>query len=293
MIFFGLLFPFVASAWGPVGHRTVGLIAEASLSPNARAGVQRILGGESLANVANWADAIKSSEQYRQTIWYHFEKMPDGVPFVEHLRRMPDEMKTKGGIVEALLVSLKRLRDPATSAPERADALKFFIHFIGDLHQPLHTGRPEDNGGNKVPVVWFGTPMNLHSVWDSGMIMTGHSDLLDPGQSPSILSVIYARYLMTSRRPSVGPDFDLERCLKESLALRLRAYDPKAFSDQRAYQAENLGVIDQRIRDAGFLSAVILNSVFASEPPFPSEINLWRNILAVFPSVERWISLRP
>ena len=82
--------------------------------------------------------------------------------------------------VTALARFAETLRDPTASAADKRLALRFTIHIIGDLHQPLHAGRPGDRGGNNVKVTWFGEQTNLHSVWDSGMIdsrQLSHSEL--------------------------------------------------------------------------------------------------------------------
>ena len=76
-------------AWGPIAHRAVALIAQVDLAPNARDQVTKILGSSTMADVANWADQVRGEGvQYRQAGWYHFEKIEDGVNYIDHLKAM-------------------------------------------------------------------------------------------------------------------------------------------------------------------------------------------------------------
>ena len=281
-------------AWGPVGHRTVGLIADANLTPIARTSVQQLLGGQKLADVVNWADEIKSGTTYLQTHYYHFENIPDRVNYLQHLQVMPPAQRALGGVVEAIISCRDILRSPMRGLADKAVALKFISHFIGDIHQPLHTGRPEDKGGVLIDVTWFGTPMSLHSIWDSGMLFTGHSDILNPQQTPEQSSIAYAQYLVhlyAGRFIFVSSDIDT--WTNESMVIRPEAYNPLYTQDQKRYQSIHMVEIDQRILMAGLRLADTLNHIFANAPIPAPEVTFRQQIESIVGDINRLISFRP
>lgn len=289
-----LLIPFQTFAWGPIGHRTVGLIADSLLTPNAKAGVRGLLGNQTLADVANWADAIKSGGGYKQTVWYHFEKISDRTYFIPHLKSLPPDMQRKGGMMTALLVAIDNLKNPKVPLAEKADSLKFFVHFVGDLHQPLHSGRPEDNGAVKIPVTWFGEAMNLHRVWDSGMMLTGHPDFLNPQMPLDQASSNYGIFLIKQyRNKPVTLGFEMEKWLYESMILREAAYDPIYNTDQKKYQDLHLAEIDRRVFEAGVRLADMVNLIFSNTPVPPVTVNFWNEIVKIVGDLHQIISLRP
>lgn len=159
------LVPSPAFAWGKTGHRVVAAIADAQLSGLARAHVEQILGpGQSLADVANWPDEMRSAPgefwQKTATPWH----------FVTLNGRNYDHAPPEGDALEALDRFSKTLENPNASLADKQLALRFIIHLVGDLHQPLHVGKCCDRGGNDVKVTWFGKPTNLHTVWDSLLV---------------------------------------------------------------------------------------------------------------------------
>ena len=151
-------------AWGPTGHRATCRIAERHLTPAAARAVAELLAPESLAFVGTWADEIRSEPDWAKADPWHWVTVPDGQTY---------EASTKnpgGDLMEAIARFQKVLGDRSAPRAERAQALRWLAHLIGDLHQPLHVGRGDDRGGNETVVLWFGEPSNLHSVWDSQLI---------------------------------------------------------------------------------------------------------------------------
>ncbi len=288
------LFSIQSFAWGPIGHRTVGLIADATLTPTAKAGVQQLLGRENLADVANWADSLKSGTTYAQAIWYHFEKIEDNVAFIPHLKSLSEEQREKGGMITAILVAYDNLKNAKISLKEKSDSLKFLVHFMGDLHQPFHSGRPADNGGVKIPVTWFGVPMSLHGVWDYGMIFSGHADILNSNQPLETASLAYGNYLTRiNQKKPVEVGFDLERWLYESMMLRTAGYDLIYNTDQQKYQALHIGEIDRRVYEAGIRLGYLVNLIFVEKPVPPVALNFWQKVTEVLGNLRQLISLRP
>lgn len=153
-----------AFALGPIGHRVVAQIAEDNLTPFAKKSLMQITKGEPLAKLSTWPDEIRSDDKWAHSHAWHYISIDDDESF-NGLKR-----SKKGDILKALSDFEKVLRNKAASEEKRWQALAFYIHFIGDIHQPLHVGNRDDKGGNKVKVTWFGKPTNLHTVWDSSLI---------------------------------------------------------------------------------------------------------------------------
>lgn len=160
-----------ASAWGVLGHRLVARLAERQLSPDAEAEVRRLLataGHASLADVANWADDVRKNDPDlgRRSAPWHFVNLGDhGCSYVAR-RDCPDG----DCVVEAIDTQARILADRTRSDRERLQALKFVVHFVGDVHQPFHAGHTRDRGGNRVQVNHRGRGTNLHSLWDRDLL---------------------------------------------------------------------------------------------------------------------------
>ncbi len=158
-------------AWGPEGHRIVALLAQQRLTPAAKAQVRSLLGSRGLAAVANYADQIRPSRP--ETANWHFVDIPLNEAAYDEAR---DCKATDHG--DCVIAELARARADALntrlSKAKRAEALKFIVHFVGDIHQPLHCTDNNDRGGNQVNVDWFGQSSNLHRVWDSNIITETH-----------------------------------------------------------------------------------------------------------------------
>jgi hypothetical protein len=153
------------SGWGPEGHSLVARIADAELTPAARARVAEILGpGVTMASISSWADQVR--RQRANTGPWHYIDIPIDKPHMDLARDCPN-----GDCVVAQ-ISAQRviLLDPAATPVQHKEALMFLIHFVGDMHQPLHCSDNKDKGGNDVRVVLFDRPGNLHGAWDSGLL---------------------------------------------------------------------------------------------------------------------------
>lgn len=153
-----------AGAWGLTGHRVTAAIADRYLSFEARAAIRGILGpSESIAEASNWPDFMRSSDDpfwKNEASVFHFVTVPKGKTYAEV------GAPAAGDAVTALKRFSDTLKNLAATAEEKRLALRFVVHLIGDLHQPLHAGDGTDRGGNDVKVKFFDTQTNLHSVWD-------------------------------------------------------------------------------------------------------------------------------
>jgi hypothetical protein len=163
-----VLFATPVAAWGPLAHRVIVQVAARHLSPAARHEAARLLGGASLADVSFWADEIR--EQHPETARWHYVDIPVRA---DDYRPGRDCRLTPRGdcIVAALERERAVLADHAASDVRRTEALRWVVHLVGDLHQPLHCADDGDRGGNEVHVTLLGRPENLHAVWDAGLLL--------------------------------------------------------------------------------------------------------------------------
>ena len=171
-----------AWAWGHEGHRLTALVAEHYLTPDAKAQVAELLAadrkGETLADVAPWADEYRTS--HPETEGWHFVDIPSTAATFDRMRDCPasktdPKSPWRDCVTDRILYFEGRLGDTSLSLEERAVALKFLIHLIGDVHQPFHT-IADGNGGNQIKVSFLGSSAcgnyscSLHGVWDDQMI---------------------------------------------------------------------------------------------------------------------------
>jgi len=154
-----------AFPWGADGHRLIAEIAQRHLKPEALAEIQRLLPpGETIVSIAPWADEIRAKR--RESAPWHYINIPIDAPRGQWQPWCPNN----DCIITAIERFAARLADRRLPAAEREEALKFLVHFVGDLHQPLHCGDNRDRGGNDVPVVFRNRPTNLHSIWDTPLL---------------------------------------------------------------------------------------------------------------------------
>lgn len=240
-----------AFSWGKTGHRIVGEIAQRNLSKEAQKGVKDLLGVDDLSRVSTFPDEIRSDRKFDYTAAWHYASIPTGKTYFDQKRAK------EGDVIEALFRFEETLRDPKASKDDKAFALKFMVHTMGDLHQPLHVGLAEDRGGNSVRVKWFKNETNLHSVWDESIV-----DFEQLSYSE------YANYLnhFTKEEKKEFAQGNILDWAKESQDLRSVVYDVGA--------SENIGyeyhfrmkpVFEKRLRQAGLRLATMLNSIFSKK----------------------------
>ncbi|MCH7720984.1 MAG: S1/P1 nuclease, partial [Planctomycetes bacterium] len=134
--------------------------------------VKELLGDQTLADASTWADEIKSDRVYDWAKPLHYANVKPGSERFDLDRDCPEV----GCVVSAIerfsrvLRTSGSVRFPQPTKKEQVEALKFLIHLVGDLHQPLHVSRARDRGGNDIAVEFFNNRTNLHRLWDSGLI---------------------------------------------------------------------------------------------------------------------------
>lgn len=154
-------------AWGQTGHRSIAEIAERHMRPDSVRKAHALLDGHDLAFASTWADEVRSDpKNFGYSFGWHYTTWPDD----DGDFHAADENKDTGLLLSQIDKQLAILENPKAGKAERSQALKFVIHLVGDVHQPLHVGAAGDKGGNACRVTWHGRNSNLHTVWDSEII---------------------------------------------------------------------------------------------------------------------------
>lgn len=160
--------PLQSSAWGMLGHRIVGKIAESYLSSKARHEVEKILGHETVAMASNWGDFIKSDPAYSYLSPWHYINFEKNLSYDQMLQSLQKD--TTANAYNGLNFLMEELRKKELSHEKKLMYLRMLIHIAEDLSQPLHVSATGTTGGNAVKISWFGRPSNLHRLWDENLI---------------------------------------------------------------------------------------------------------------------------
>jgi S1/P1 Nuclease len=162
ILFLFLYLPFCSMAWGVLGHRIVGQIADSYLTKNTKREIFKILGNESVAMASNWPDFIKSDPSYKYLDVWHYINLKSGLSETDLKNYLATDTVTDA------YTKINWLSTELKNKELEQDKKILYLRLL--IHQPLHIGRPEDRGGNNVKVNWFKDPSNLHSVWDTKLI---------------------------------------------------------------------------------------------------------------------------
>jgi len=239
-------------AWGPVGHDLVARLAAAHLTPAASARVAEILGpGTSMASISSWADQIR--RERAETGPWHYIDIEITNKHLDMTRDCP-----KGDCIIAKLAEFRKVVvDPSATAVARKEALMFIVHFVGDMHQPLHCADNHDKGGNDVKLDFFGRPSNLHSIWDSGLL--GRT-----GDEEKLFAVYTAELTPKNfRKWSKGSVEDwAEKSHKAAVKVVYGKLPKPPVAINAQYEALADSVVKEQIERAGARLAAVLNATF-------------------------------
>jgi len=240
------------AAWGMEGHQAVAMIAEQRLTAQARSAVRGLLLGESMASVSLWADDVRDTT-HPETYNWHFVDIPLSAGGYDAARDCrPTE---RGDCIIAALDRLERdLANPAVPQGQRREALMFVIHFVGDLHQPLHDIDNHDAGGNRVVIAEIGNATNLHAAWDVGII---HAS----GKAAPDLAAGATRWLRNAndRQLALGSYADWAM---EGFRIAKTVVYPQVQGTSRISDADrrlDISIIEEQIAKAGVRLASVLN----------------------------------
>jgi len=248
LIILFLSWTFTFSNWGSTGHRALAEVASFYLTENAKNKINEILDGETIVTASTYADDIKSDSRYDKYYNWHFINMELDENYED---TVPSE---KGDVFIAINTCLDILESNSVTDSEKSFYLKLLIHFIGDLHQPMHIGRYEDRGGNRVYVKWFGRKSNLHRVWDTDMINgynMSYSEFAKNLPTPEKLEIEFERD-------------DLIGWVNEIHSYTRKIYNGVSIDDNLGYeyQYENFQTVRDLILKGGLRLASVLNYLF-------------------------------
>ncbi len=244
-----ILLCMTAFAWGPTGHRAMGYIAEKHLNKKAKKAIERILGGQSIAMVSTWMDEIRSDSTYDYTADWHWVTIQDGMTYQQA------EKNPNGDVLESILRIIAELKSGKLSPKGETERLKWLIHLVGDIHQPLHVGKGNDRGGNDMRVSWFRNESNLHRVWDSDMIddtRLSYTELAESLDKPT------PSQIQAWQQATV---FDWAN---ESMSYRDQVYDIGNGRLGYQYSYKYFNIVKLRLLQSGVRLAGILNEIYGS-----------------------------
>lgn len=246
--------PVESIAWGQTGHRVVGQIAESYLTKRAKKQVTAILGTESIAMASNWSDFIKSDTTKKYLDPWHYVNLTSGLSYDSVKRFL--ETSTGFNIYNRINFLIAELKRNDLTLEQKQFNLRFLIHLIGDLHQPLHAGRPDDRGGNNIKVKWFNTNTNLHRVWDEDLI--GHQQLSYTEFASAI------NFTTRQQREQIRLTALAEWVFK-SYQVAEKLYADITEPDQRLdykYNYMYLSTLNKHLLEGGVHLAMVLNDIF-------------------------------
>lgn len=235
--------------WGKTGHRTIGEIADNYTKSKTKRKIAEILDGQSLALVSTFGDDIKSDKRYRNFNVMHYVNMPFGVKYEDA------EKNSEGDLVTGIEKCKAVILDKNSSKEDKAFYLKLLVHFIGDLHQPMHVGRAEDKGGNDIQVQWFGSGTNLHSVWDSKMIDSFEMTYTELANNSDKISKEQVKFLQK------GTIVDW---VNETQTYAVKAYASVEVGEKLSYNYsyENFETVRSQLQKGGIRLAKVLDDLF-------------------------------
>lgn len=240
-----------AFGWGQKGHDVTAYIAEQHLTPAAKAAVEDLYDGKSLVYWANWPDNACHTPEYAYTKTWHYRNIDAGNDYDVFPRN------ENGDVTTAIKQQYAVLADPNASKEDKKLALILLVHFCGDIHQPMHMGHLSDLGGNQVHLKFFGKNTNLHSIWDSGVLESGHAwSHTEWANQIDRISKEEAAQIISSADPD---DWG-----KECFGYATRIYDTTPAGSELSYDyvAEWTPLIEQQLLKGGYRLADLLNTLF-------------------------------
>jgi hypothetical protein len=250
--------PSPALAWGSIGHRVVGQVADKHLTPKAVARVSKIMGSSSLGDVANWMDQVRGTPEGAAMQTWHYES----IQACEPRKSTCSDKQCAGAQIGLVIEALK------SGQGDQLKALRVLVHLVGDIHQPLHAAENADHGANSVKVTNRLCPKpdgtyeqcKLHSYWDNILVkkaMAGRTERAFVSELSQI---------------SVSTNGDAQSWLKESNDIAIStAHHYEGFACgigknkialTKAYDKTAVVRVTEQLAKAGQRLAAILNGIY-------------------------------
>jgi hypothetical protein len=251
-----LAMPQFAWGWGREGHQIIATVAEGHLDQTTLVMIQSLIGNNHLYSVATWADDIR--RERRDTAPWHYVNIPLGGKYVSSRDCAPP----KSRVVEKITEYLAVLKDRQASREQRAEALRFIVRLVGDIHQPLHA-IGDARGGNDIHVRFLGSRVcgpydcNLHGVWDTSLI---YKRGLRPQEYASQLEEFV-------KHNTLNAGGTPEQWANESARLAETAWVVDGASLDQQYYEREIKVVDKQMALAGLRLAKLLNDTLGKMTP--------------------------
>jgi S1/P1 Nuclease len=241
-------------AWGANGHRIIGEIADSYLTKKARKNIAAIMGNESIAIGANWADFIKSDSSLRYLDSWHYINIKMGMDYPAFEAYLKNDTAVDAYTKLNFLIAELRKKD--LTAERKLFCLRMLIHIAGDIHQPMHVSRAEDLGGNRIRVQWFNDPTNLHALWDDRLI-----------DQQKLSYTEFAKHInhTTKVQRFAWQQQPMEQWFFESYQLADKIYQGITQPEQKLgfkYNFDNIEIVNQQLLKGGVRLAWLLNELF-------------------------------
>lgn len=235
--------------WSATGHRVVGKIANQYLTSKTKRNIKKILNNKSLDFVSTFADDIKSDKRYNEFYTWHYINMPLDQNYED------SDKSSSGDLVSGINYCIKVIKDDHSSNDDKAFYLKLLIHFIGDLHQPMHVGLVEDKGGNDFKLQWFYKDSNLHSVWDREMI---------DGYRMSYSEIADNANILNKNQIKAIQEGTLVDWVNDTHKLTRKVYANVKPNDnlRYSYSYDNFETVRSQLQKGGIRLAKVLNDLF-------------------------------
>ncbi|HEX8460105.1 MAG TPA: S1/P1 nuclease [Segetibacter sp.] len=249
-----LYLPYQSMAWGMLGHRIVGEIANSYLTSKASREIKKILGNESIAIASNWPDFIKSDSNFKYLNAWHYLDVEKGVANANMAAVFNKD--TTINAYNRLNFLVAQLKDKKLPQDQKLMYLRLVIHIVGDLHQPFHVSGEGDRGGNDIKVLWFNDPSNIHTVWDSQLIEY---------QQLSYTEYTKVINFTTADQRAKWQSAPVTDWLTESYNLSLVLHDELKQPNQKLsyqYNFKHVDTLNEQLLKGGVRLAGLLNEIF-------------------------------
>ena len=222
-----------AAAWGPKGHDAVAYIAECNVNKRVKAKVMEALGGHTFTYYSSWADNIRNFPEYRHTSTWHYANVDEGYTYAT----MPKN--PKGDVLTAVTLIVEQLKSGKITPEEENVYLRMLIHFVGDMHCPMHAG-----------------DVKLHAVWDDLIV-------------ESVRKWSYSEWqreidnVSKQEREAMAAGTPLD-WMNETVAICKKIYEDVPAGSELSwdYQNENFPLLEMQLRKAGYRLARLLNEIY-------------------------------
>ncbi len=250
-ILFAIFGPHPVFGWGTKGHNAIAHIAQAHLTPRAEREVTRLLDGYNMAYWSSWADGLRDDDRYDIFSTWHYANADAGQTYASSIK------EEDGDVYTAVIFCTEQLQAKGAGDSLKTLYLKLLIHFVGDMHCPMHAGHLDDRGGNDFPVIFSGTESNLHRLWDSQLI-----DAARPWSAWEWAMNTDRRMGRREKREFAagGPLVWMEETV--ALAHMLYVDTPRGGSVSWPYINKYTPLVERRFLEAGYRLARLLNDIF-------------------------------